>query len=125
MDDLYLDTIIDRYKHPEHKGKIEHVPEGMYTEKLHAHNTSCGDQFDVELLVDNATIVAARWQGEGCAISTVSTDMFCEWAIGKTQSGLEQYSQTDIQKLSGIDAITPAREKCLYIPLRFTLNISS
>lgn len=114
MDDLYLDSIIDRYKNPTNKGWID----GGEIHK--AHNASCGDQFEVSLRFVDGIVSDARWRGEGCAISTVSVDTFCEWTIGKDRSQIKDYSKQMVQKLTGIEAITPAREKCLYLPTQLS-----
>lgn len=111
MDDLYVDSIIDRYKHPTNQGWIQN---GVVKR---AHNASCGDMFEVSLSFMNDRVVEAKWKGDGCAISTVSVDTFCEWAIGKSQKQIQEYDKLQIQQLTEIHAITPAREKCLYLPL--------
>ena len=112
MDDLYLDTIIDRYRHPTNFGWIEAA-----SEMRKARNASCGDSFEVSLLFEGGKVAQAKWRGQGCAISTVSVDTFCEWAVGKTSKQLTMYSKQQIQELTEIDTITSAREKCLYLPL--------
>jgi nitrogen fixation protein NifU and related proteins len=116
MDDLYLDTILDRYKHPLYRGWIDEVPADHKLDVRDAHNVSCGDKFEVALLVSDDTIIDAKWRGEGCAISTASTDLFCEWVIGKKSSQLSAFSDHTVRELTGIESITPAREKCLYLP---------
>jgi nitrogen fixation protein NifU and related proteins len=88
MDDLYLDTILDRYKHPTQKGWIEVVPEHHVLDIRRAHNVSCGDKFEVAILIRDGLIVDAKWRGEGCAISTASTDLVTEWMVGKKASKL-------------------------------------
>jgi nitrogen fixation NifU-like protein len=116
MDDLYLDSIIDRYKHPTNKGWIEDA--GIYK----THNPSCGDRFEIAILWKDGKVVGAKWRGEGCAISTVSTDAFCEWAIGKTKEDLATYNQQRVKEQTEIETITPAREKCLYLPLTISFQ---
>lgn len=111
MDDLYLDSIIDRYKHPTNQGWIEQG------ETNKAHNASCGDMFEIAIKYEGDKVVEAKWRGEGCAISTVSVDVFCEWTIGKSRARIQEYSRETIQELTGIHSVAPAREKCFYLPL--------
>lgn len=111
MDDLYMDSIIDRYKHPTNQGWID----GGEVHK--AHNASCGDMFQVSIQYDGDVAKEVKWRGEGCAISTVSVDLFCDWAIGKTRLQIADYSKQNIQELTGISSVAPAREKCFYLPL--------
>ncbi len=118
MDDLYVDAIIDRYRNPLHKGWIT---ETVQTQSKKAHNPSCGDQFELIFQFDAEKVVDAKWRGDGCAISTVSIDCFCEWAIGKSATQLHTYDKSLIQLQTGVNSITPAREKCLYLPLALGL----
>lgn len=120
MDDLYLDIILDRYKHPTHKGWIEEVPEGHTLEVRRAHNVSCGDRFEVALLIRGGLVVDAKWRGEGCAISTASTDLVTEWMIGKTLEEIQQLSEERVLEMIGLETIISAREKCLFLPLNLS-----
>ncbi len=123
MDDLYLDTILDRYRHPQHKGWIDAAPSQHSLEVHKTHNPSCGDSFEIAFLILGNEIVDAKWRGEGCAISTTSTDFFCEWAIGKSAAQIKSFDQEKIRELTGIETITPEREKCLYLPTALTVSI--
>lgn len=116
MDDLYLDTILDRYKHPLFQRELEENERGV-VKHFKTHNPSCGDAFKIHVLVVDDMIADATWSGEGCAISTTSTDFFCEWAVGKKESEIHDFDKTKIRELTGIETITPAREKCLYLPI--------
>lgn len=116
MDDLYLDSILDIYKHPHSKGWIGGG--GVHTSK--AINASCGDQFEIALVWEGGKVAQAKWRGSGCAISTAAVDYVVSWMVGKTKKELETANKELIGELVGIDAIAPAREKCLYLPLRWS-----
>lgn len=51
--------------------------------KLQNLSTSCTDNFDIYLLVKNNTIKDAKFNGEGCVISTTSTDFLLSELIDK------------------------------------------
>ncbi|MFB2881198.1 Fe-S cluster assembly sulfur transfer protein SufU [Floridanema aerugineum] len=79
--DLYQQVILERYKTPRHKGKTN--PVHRYQK---GHNPSCGDTIELTLQLNDAgdTIVDAKFEGEGCAISMASADLMAEALKGKT-----------------------------------------
>lgn len=44
----------------------------------HNKSSSCIDDIDLYLKIENNIIIDARFYGVGCAISTASTDIFCD-----------------------------------------------
>ncbi len=118
MDDLYLDTILDLYKNPRHKGWIESTPSKGSVFSYKAYNASCGDQMEVALEIKDGKVVQAKWRGQGCAISCASTDLVCEWIIGKVPTSISSLTEEELLSLIGLESITSAREKCLFLPLR-------
>ncbi|MCL1473608.1 Fe-S cluster assembly sulfur transfer protein SufU [Argonema antarcticum] len=79
--DLYQQVILEHYKKPKHKGQTN--PVHRYQK---GHNPSCGDTIELTLQLNDAgdTIVDAKFQGEGCAISMASADLMAEALQGKT-----------------------------------------
>ncbi|MCL1465434.1 Fe-S cluster assembly sulfur transfer protein SufU [Argonema galeatum] len=79
--DLYQQVILEHYKKPKHKGKTN--PVHRYQK---GHNPSCGDTIELTLQLNDAgdTIVDAKFEGEGCAISMASADLMAEALKGKT-----------------------------------------
>ena len=53
---LYRAVIMDNYKNPKNKG----LTKGDKYEFVHLNNPSCGDEMNVEVLVEDDTIVAIR-----------------------------------------------------------------
>lgn len=116
MDDLYLDTILDLYKHPHHAGWLEE--DVAYTRKTaSAINASCGDHFEVSLSLKDQMITDAKWRGQGCAISSASMDQVCGWMIGKKITTLQSLTKETILELLGLESVIPAREKCAFLSL--------
>ena len=114
MDDLYLDTILDLYKHPHHAGWL--AEDSVYTRKsASAINASCGDHFEVALHIQDHIIKDAKWREQGCAISSAAMDQVCGWIIGKDFSVLQSLSKQNVLELLGMDSIIPAREKCDFL----------
>lgn len=76
---LYQELILDHSRHPRNVGKLAdatHVAEG--------DNPLCGDRITLFLKVENDMVIDAKFEGEGCAISTASASLMSENIIGKS-----------------------------------------
>jgi nitrogen fixation protein NifU and related proteins len=62
--DMYKEQILDLFKNPIHFGKLD---EKIKTHEGHKHNPSCGDEFTIQLIVNDNKIVDAKFHGAGCA----------------------------------------------------------
>lgn len=112
MEALYREAILDHYKHPRHKGHLEN-PDIQY----HDHNPFCGDELTIELKVENDLVVAAAFDGRGCAISQATASMLMEEIIGKSVDELKALDKAYILEMLGIE-IGPVRLKCALLSLK-------
>ena len=113
MDDFYREQIIDRYKNPLFKGKLD--PNDISFED---ENPLCGDRIRIDIRVDKFGIVSeAAFNGEGCAISQASADLLLEEIKGKSIEELKAISKNDVLDLLGID-LGPIRLKCALLSLK-------
>ncbi len=113
MDDLYREIIIDRYKTPQFKGKLE--PNDISFED---DNPLCGDHIRIDIRVDeNGDITKAVFSGEGCAISQASADLLIESIQGKNLEEVKNISKEDVLDLLGIE-LGPVRLKCALLSLK-------
>lgn len=110
--DLFREAIIDHYKHPRHKGKLEDAD-------VHRHETNpfCGDEVTIFLSIADDTVAGASFEGRGCAISQASASMIMEEIIGMPVDELKQWGKEDVLDLLGIE-IGPVRLKCALLPLK-------
>ena len=76
---LYTDLILEYNKDRTNKRKIIHP-----TLHEHGHNPSCGDDIDIEVIVENGIIKDLAYTGTGCAISQASTAMMAELLRDRT-----------------------------------------
>lgn len=107
MEDLYREIIIERYKHPRFKGRMEN-PDIVYEDE----NPLCGDHIRVELKLDETGHVQeARFQGEGCAISIAAADLLLESIQGKHVDEIKALPKEFVFDLIGLK-LSPARVKC-------------
>jgi len=113
MDDLYRDQIIDRYKNPHHRGKLE--PNDISYED---DNPLCGDRIRIDLRVDEVNQVKeALFSGHGCSISQASADLLVEHIIGKDLEEVKTLTKEDVLDMLGIQ-LGPVRLKCALLALK-------
>jgi nitrogen fixation NifU-like protein len=113
MDDLYREIIIEHYKHPSYRGKLE--PHDIY---FADNNPLCGDHIEITMQVGaDGVIKDARFDGHGCAISQASADLLIESIIGKPLEEVRQLNKQHILDLLGID-LGPVRLKCALLSLK-------
>ena len=115
MHELYREIILEEYKYPQNKGKIN----GAVSH--HELNPLCGDEITVYLVIDNGTIADISWEGQGCAISLASASLFTEHIKGKTVKEVEAMNEKVILDLIGITP-NPMRMKCAILIMKTTAN---
>lgn len=113
MDDLYREVIIEHYKNPGYRGRLD--PHDIFFED---NNPLCGDHIEVTLQVGaDGAVSDARFDGHGCAISQASADLLIESIIGKPVEEVKQLNKQDVLDLLGIE-LGPVRLKCALLSLK-------
>jgi len=113
MDDLYREVIIEHYKNPAFRGKLD--PRDI---TFADNNPLCGDHIQIDLRVDSSGVVTdARFDGHGCAISQASADLLMEFIIGKPLEEVKKLNKESVLDLLGID-LGPVRLKCALLSLK-------
>jgi nitrogen fixation NifU-like protein len=113
MDDLYRETIIDRYQNPRFRGQLD-----PHTHSYEDDNPVCGDHIRIDLRVDDRDVVTeAKFSGEGCSISQASADLLMEKITGMPIADVRYLGKQDILDLLGID-LGPVRLKCALLSLK-------
>lgn len=125
IEDLYQQTILEYSRMKTHTHEI---PDATAAER--GHNPSCGDDLTVVLKISGSTITDAAFLGNGCAISTASTNMLIECIKGKPIAQArtiislffnmmnnepltdDQRAQLGDASLLELTANMPARKKC-------------
>lgn len=134
LDELYRQVILDHYRNPRRRGSLSgpHIhAEGM--------NPSCGDEFSLDLRIDEGVITDAAIQGQGCSISQASGSMMTDVIVGKTIDEAREVTATfklmmgieegedpldperpgavlgDLEALQGVKKF-PVRIKCADLP---------
>jgi len=76
---LYQELILQHYRKPRNKGSLDSPDVDVAM-----NNPVCGDEITLQLGVVDGRIDAARFHGQGCAISQASASMMTHLLEGKT-----------------------------------------
>ena len=113
MDELYREVIIEHYKNPSYRGRLD--PHDI---QFADNNPLCGGHIEITLRTDESgKITDARFDGHGCAISQASADLLVESVIGKPVEEVKQLNKDYILEMLGID-LGPVRLKCALLSLK-------
>lgn len=97
LDDLYQEILLDHYRHPRHGGTVADAEV-----RAEETNPSCGDHIRLYVrLGGDGRIADVRHESHGCAISTASASMMCEFALGKTPAEFRAEAEGLIAHLRG------------------------
>jgi len=113
MDDFYRENILEHYRHPSFKGRLD-----PHTHTHEEHNPVCGDQIRIDLFVNDAGMIEnTAFSGHGCAISQASASMLMEMIHGKSLAEAKMLDKQAILDALGIQ-IGPVRMKCALLALK-------
>ncbi|MBC7220729.1 iron-sulfur cluster assembly scaffold protein [Candidatus Bipolaricaulota bacterium] len=106
----YEEIILDHWRHPRNKGRLPDAT-GSAVEA----NPLCGDIVRMEVKVADGVVAAARFTGEGCAISLASASLLTELITGKPVAEVEKLTDEDL--LSALGGVVKTRLSCALLPL--------
>ena len=111
-DELYRENILEHYRHPRNRGRLEH-PDISYQDA----NPLCGDQLRIDIQVRDGRIEKIRYSGHGCSISQASASMLCERLEGQPLEEVKKLTRDEVLELLGIE-LGPVRLKCALLALK-------
>ncbi len=79
IEELYREVILDHYRNPRNRGKLEH-PDAH----AEGNNPLCGDELTLDLRLDGDRVAEVAIQGQGCSISQSSASMMSQAIKDKT-----------------------------------------
>lgn len=121
---LYQELILDHYRKPRNKGKLEGADA-----TIEMRNPLCGDECDLQVKFTGDAIGDVKFLGRGCSISQASASMMTQIIKGKTTAEINEIrtrfrdlimgdmsaandkSLGSLRALSGVSRF-PARVKC-------------
>jgi nitrogen fixation protein NifU and related proteins len=111
MATLYSEVILDHFRHPRNYGNLP-SPD-ISQEDV---NPLCGDRIRIELKISNDVVEAARFRGDGCAISVAAASLLTELVVGEHLDRVAAISEENL--LAALESdIKPARRQCALLPL--------
>ena len=99
LDELYRELILDHYKNPRHRGRLDHADvtaEGF--------NPVCGDEVEMGIVFDGDRVADVGLVGHGCSISQASGSMMSELVKGKNFSEIRRLSDEFKEMLTNPEA---------------------
>lgn len=114
--DLYVENVLDHYKHPRNTGNLKKA-----TVIHREENLSCGDDLTIELLIVKGKITDIRWQGTGCAISQAAMSMLSEKLTDLTIEDAGNLKPDDVRAVLSVP-VGPRRIKCALLCLHTLKN---
>jgi nitrogen fixation NifU-like protein len=108
---LYSDVILEHFRHPHNFGSFP-SPDMTYEDV----NPLCGDRIRIELKLRGDVVEAARFKGDGCAISLAAASLLTEMVVGACIDDGEVVSNDALLSLLKSN-IKPSRMKCALLPL--------
>lgn len=121
---LYQELILDHYRKPRNKGKLENADA-----TIEMRNPLCGDEVDLQVIYSGDSIGDLKFSGRGCSISQASASMMTQIVKGKSRAEIDDIrtkfrelimgdmsaandkSLGSLRALSGVSKF-PARVKC-------------
>jgi len=111
MNDLYQEELMDMYKNPHNRGKIN-FPSVSVSKK----NPMCGDEIDLQLKFKDGILSEAKFEGSACSISIISSSILTDYMIGKTLKEIKNITKEDLLKLINLN-LTTSRVACATLVL--------
>ena len=84
LEDLYREVILDHYRSPRNKGRLE-TPNAS----ADGVNPLCGDEIHIDLAIVDDVVTDVAIEGQGCSISQSSASMMTEAIKGKSRDEIE------------------------------------
>ena len=113
MSDLYSEMILEYYKYPKNKKKLDNADI-----KYKLNNPLCGDECEIYVKLDEEKKVAEEitFDGRGCAISIASASILTQLTKGKSLLELKEFDKDELLDFIGIK-LSPNRLKCALLGL--------
>ena len=113
--DLYNDIVMEHFLNPKNVGELEN-PDGSGT----YGSPVCGDMMQIQIKVENETIVDARFKTFGCGSAIASSSMATSMIIGKTIE--EALDITNKQIIDALGGLPPVKVHCSVLADRAIKN---
>ncbi|CAN5206024.1 SUF system NifU family Fe-S cluster assembly protein [soil metagenome] len=114
---IYGDIILDHYQFPRNNKKLE-----QSTNAVHVSNPLCGDELDMQAVIENNIVKEIGFYGQGCAICIASASILTEHAKGKKIVELNSLTPEFAISLLHVE-LSPNRMKCALLAWEGLLKV--
>ncbi|MBI2579296.1 MAG: SUF system NifU family Fe-S cluster assembly protein [Candidatus Aenigmarchaeota archaeon] len=104
--DIYAENILEHYRNPQNFGKIA-KPDISFRDT----NPLCGDEIEIQILLNGDRIKDIKFDGKGCAISQAAASMLTEMVKGKSLRDVLGIEKKNILEELGVQ-LSAVRLKC-------------
>ncbi len=120
MEDYYYELILDHYRNPRNKGRIEN-PDAIAFDS----NPLCGDEIEYTIKLDEEkkVIKDIKFLGKGCALSQASASILSELVKNKPLEAVKNMTKEELLKELGNPKLGPTRIKCALLSYK-TLKLA-
>ena len=106
---LYKENILDHYKNPRNFKALDSCSKNACL-----NNSTCGDEMEVFLNIEDDFVKDVTFQARGCALSIASMSMLTEKIKGKKIDEIEKITDDEVLKMVGLEKDSP-RIKCVLL----------
>lgn len=92
--ELYKSNIIEHYKNPRNTKRLDNS-----THHTEVSNTTCGDEIELWLDVQDGIVKEVAHDTRGCAICVASMSMLSQWLKGKDLAKLDDMEDFVLEQL--------------------------
>ena len=104
--DMYAENILEHYRHPQNKGTLP-----KHDISFKDNNPLCGDEIEIQVLLEKDKVKDIRFDGKGCAISQAAASMLTEMVKGKTLKEVLGMDKQELLDTLGVQ-LSAVRLKC-------------
>src|SRR3989338_10944769 len=111
-DNLYHEALLDIYKHPLNKQAL-----ADFSIQHKEINSTCGDEVEIFIKLENDRVTKIGWQGTSCAISQAGASLTTDAVKGKTAAEIRAMTPETVLTLLGLPNLNPTRLRCALLAL--------
>ena len=98
LDEIYGEAILDHCRHPRNPDVLDHPDLSGQ-----AVNPFCGDEVELQLVLDSRRVSRVGAQGKGCSINQAASSMLSDALAGKTLDEIDALAELFRSMMSGAE----------------------
>ena len=119
FDETEADRLLDHIDSPYHKGEFS-----ACSHRQKSRNPLCGDEIELQVLIDDGYIREAWFEGRGCSVSIGAASILCEYIEGMRISDVQKIEAAEFVQMLGA-SISPVRQRCALLAFETLRSLQS